>query len=132
MIETITENLQNNILKKNNKLLYNLKQLNLLANNNDQFVKNMILLFIDETEIALKEITEAQEKLQSEVIRKVIHKMKPSIETMGITTIKQEIKEILANKDIAFDESFSLKSLKIIRCLKDAIEQLKNNFNYAL
>jgi PAS domain S-box-containing protein len=81
-------------IKTNDMPLYDLTQLNTLARGNKEFIGKMIALFIEQVPASVKEIQEAYEQKDFEKVKKTAHRIKPSIDTMGIESLKEEIREI--------------------------------------
>jgi PAS domain S-box-containing protein len=82
-------------LKENKPLgtekLYNLNSLNNLSRGNSQFVLKMIQLFIKQTRDEIENISKALLVDDFPEVSRLIHKIKPSIESLGITSILEEI-----------------------------------------
>ncbi|GHB79663.1 PAS domain S-box protein [Persicitalea jodogahamensis] len=76
------------------KELFSLNKLNSIANGNQDFINKMINLFIDQSQLSLTELKAAFEKQDYETIRKVAHRLKPSVDTMEITSLKEKIREL--------------------------------------
>jgi PAS domain S-box-containing protein len=72
--------------------LYDLSKLNEMSRGNEEFVLKMLELFITTTTAALEEIKKARTDKDIVSLRKLAHKIKPSVETMGILAISQDIK----------------------------------------
>lgn len=77
--------------------LYDLTTLRQMASGNEQFVMTMVNTFLNETPRSIKEITAALEKQDWETLRAAAHKIKPSMEIMGILELKEDIKIIESN-----------------------------------
>jgi HPt (histidine-containing phosphotransfer) domain-containing protein len=77
-----------------NKSLFDLKELHAIAAGNDSFITEMIQLFITESAAAMKEVGTCLESGDYVRIRAILHKMKPSIMVMGITTAGEHIRTI--------------------------------------
>ncbi len=93
------ENLLNIIYKytKNQKKLnsmeklYDLKSIKVLSRGDDSFVKKMISIFISQTKETIPLVEKSLEEKDFEEVARLIHKIKPSIEGMGILSIKEDI-----------------------------------------
>jgi PAS domain S-box-containing protein len=81
--------------------LYDLTKLNAMSKNDDVFVKKIMKLFIDEATITLKEMNAAISNRDLAKIKSLAHSIKPSIDNLGIHSLKNEIREIeaLASKN---------------------------------
>jgi CheY-like chemotaxis protein len=74
--------------------LYDLSMVEAISGGDAQFVKKMIQLFLDTMPQALTDL-EAELKLQKwETVGKLAHKMKSTIDSMGIASLKQDIRTI--------------------------------------
>ncbi|WP_264566422.1 PAS domain S-box protein [Flavobacterium sp. N3904] len=75
-----------------NEKLYNLNSLNNLSRGNSEFVLKMVRLFIKQTAEEIENITTALTVDDFQEVSRLIHKIKPSVESLGITSILEEIK----------------------------------------
>ncbi len=106
--------------------LYDLQNLNEMSRGNTGFVQKMLHLFVETTPQYLEQINTLYEERDIVGIKKVAHKMKPSIGNMGIIAIKQDIRDI----EHFDDEGQSQENLKVLiekvnRILSDVVKQLK-------
>lgn len=85
---------EKNIKSENDDLLYDLSSLKAMSHGDKAFIKKMITLFIDQVELYVIQIQEANSKHDYDTISKIIHKLKSSAGNMGINSIKNEIKEL--------------------------------------
>jgi PAS domain S-box-containing protein len=74
--------------------LYDLNKLHEMSRGNDDFVRKMINVFLDSIPLALSQITIALNEEDFITVSKTAHKIKPSIDNMGIVSIKEEIRMI--------------------------------------
>jgi PAS domain S-box-containing protein len=72
--------------------LYNLTSLQNLSRGNNEFVVKMISIFIEQTNETIEKISLAILKDDFAEVSRLIHKIKPSVESLGISTIIYEIK----------------------------------------
>ncbi len=82
----------NNIMEKNE--LYDLSKLREISKGNSAFVEKMIKLFSDQAPSSVKEIREAYGQKDLEKVKAVAHRLKPSIDNMGIHSLTKEIRQI--------------------------------------
>ncbi len=75
-----------------NQKIYNLNSLNALSRGNDDFVIKMISIFIDQTKDTIIKVEEALNGNDFIEVSKLIHKIKPSVDGLGILSISNEIK----------------------------------------
>ena len=96
------------VVNTTKKLLYNLHKLEKLSKGNSAFLKKMCRLFVKLTPDYLKQINDLYEERNISSLKELAHKMKPSIDYMGITSLKQDIKD-LEHLD---NEQYSLEKLR--------------------
>ena len=106
--------------------LYDLAKLKEISRGDNQFVQRMVLMFADRIPSSLMQIWEAYNKKDFKTVRDVVHMLKPSIDNMGITIIKENIQNA---ERLAIDDPASplLKENldKIDAVLLTVFEQLK-------
>ena len=106
--------------------LFDLQELRTIAAGDKVFFSEMVRLFISQNEAALLDIRTQVAKKEFSLIKGILHKMKPSIMVMGVTTATEIIKqveqlELSAMKEPGFTEL--LKQLETI--LKEVNDQLR-------
>lgn len=74
--------------------LYNLSMIQEIAHGNMDFVNKMMSLFIETMPPAINEIREHYNSSNWSDLGAVAHKIKPSIDTMGIDHLKEDIRLI--------------------------------------
>lgn len=79
---------------KNYTKLYNLDKLVELSQGDMDYVKKMIQIFIDQSEASMNQIKSAIGKRDLETVFQISHKIKPSIDGLGIECLTKEIREI--------------------------------------
>lgn len=77
-----------------NEELYDLSQLIAISRGNDAFVKKMVDIFCTETAGMLNEMTQAYYAGDLERMGELAHRIKPSIDNLKISTLKQTIRDI--------------------------------------
>ena len=101
--------------------LYDLKKLESIAQNNQSFILKMVTLFSRQAPSDVHEIEMAFEKKDYQTVRAVAHRMKPSIDNMGIVSLHGLIREIeLYNETETTASQLDTK----IRFLKETISQV--------
>lgn len=114
------------IEKKQITKSYDLDKLKKMSRDNPDFVKKMLLLFIDTIPRYLKEINDAYSKGDIETIKKTAHKMKPSIHNMGITSLKKELNNLECfSPESDSNEYLQLLIDKITKVLSEVVSQLR-------
>jgi PAS domain S-box-containing protein len=107
--------------------LFNLDKLRTISNNNKEFMREMIALFIQESNEAIEKIMDSQIQSEYATIRKIVHKIKPSVEVMGVASIAKEIKQIEETSEDNIDKNlFNQLTNTILTVLKEAINQIKS------
>lgn len=134
LIETIanlTVNRPKNIDSANDNTdenVYNLTVLHNLSRGNKDFIKKMIQIFIEQTSETLADLDKAFIENNFIEISRLIHKMKPSVESLGINNI---IKEISTLEKIAKTTTNKNEIENLLQKIKPililAITQLEEN-----
>jgi signal transduction histidine kinase/DNA-binding response OmpR family regulator len=110
----------------NTDKLYNLHQLRIVSRNDTDYFKKMINIFIDQSNLSITQITESYLAKNLKGVYSVIHKIKPSIDLMGIEILKEPIKYIEKNAKEQIDSQELGKQIKFVFIiLNKAILQLK-------
>jgi PAS domain S-box-containing protein len=106
--------------------LYDLSILNNLSRGNDEFVLKMLAIFIDQTKETLEKAEKALAVDDLPELGRLIHKIKPSVESLGISLIRKEIKilELIA-KETKSKEEIKLLFLKVKNILDQVVIQLQ-------
>jgi len=74
--------------------LYDLGMIREIAHGNEDFVKKMIALFLDTMPSAVQEMKQHLAGADWNALGAVAHKIKPSIDTMGIDVLKEDIRSL--------------------------------------
>ena len=93
-----------NIAKKNiaeDGILYDLSRLYGISRGNEQFIKKMVGVFYKESVAAVQQIKEAYSNNDIEKVKMIAHRLKPSIQNMGIHSLTENILQL---------ESFDIKT----------------------
>ncbi|WP_439479302.1 PAS domain S-box protein [Chryseobacterium aquaticum] len=109
------------------EVLYDLKNIKTLSRGNEEFVQKMLSIFISQTQETIPLIEKAFEEKNNSEIARLVHKIKPSVEGIGIFSIKEDVKllEISAKEQKAeLTELYALFE-KIKQTLNTVINQLK-------
>ncbi len=90
---------QNEIYKKDkrSKTIVDLSYLKDISDNDEEFVKEMIQSFMENSPLMITQIKKAADNLDWEEVGKIAHKIKPSIVFMGINSIKDVVETIESN-----------------------------------
>jgi PAS domain S-box-containing protein len=74
--------------------LYDLSMVELIGKGNPGFINKMVSLFLEQVPKDLEKMNEYSNNGEWEHVSKLAHRMKPSIEGMGINSLKEPIREI--------------------------------------
>lgn len=107
--------------------MYNLEQIEMMSEGNKEFVNKMVNLFIELTPELLNRINTGLIESDYDEIKSAAHKMKPSIDMMGIVSLKNEIRNL---EKLALDRAdvVTIKNAIVYleTTLEKVINQLKN------
>lgn len=110
--------------------LYDLSMIEAIAGNDKEFVKKMVSLFIETMPPALSEIQKEVEQQNWETVGKLAHKMKSTIDSMGIVMIKELIRTIEADTKKASTVGKIPKNIENVSdVIQQCITQLKKDFS---
>ncbi len=117
---------EDRVEKEKSGKLYDLTQLENMSRGNTSFVPRMLTVFNESASQAVKDLKEALETEDIDRLKRVAHKMKPSIDNMGINSLKLPIRE-LEKFSLANNTDISLRQLvkKVCDILMEVIEQLR-------
>ncbi len=109
------------------KVLYDLSKIHELSRGDLAFVNKMIGIFIDQTPVSVKLIRQAFEIGDFESISKIVHRIKPSIENMGIVSLSSILRELESESKKEEVTGQKLKRLvnELDEVLSRVINQLK-------
>lgn len=106
--------------------LYDLTQLETISRGNKAFIDEMISLFIDQVAPSINEINSAFASGDYSTVKKIAHRVKPSIESMGIVSLSDEVRKMESSN---WDEGSAEELQRLIRhfetTLIEVVEQLK-------
>ena len=111
-------------------LHYNLAKVHALSDNDPEFVTQIVTLFVTEVPDDLAQIKEGIKKKDHKYAFAYAHKIKPTLDLLGLNVAFEEILEIEAwskaeGEKKKIKETF--KSVKNQVC--DAVKELKKDFN---
>jgi len=109
--------------------LYDLSMVQSISGGDEGFVKRMVQLFIDTMPPALKELKQEVKQQNWISVGKLAHKLKSTIDSMGIALLKDDIRTIELNGKKA-EEVDKIPSLaeNVTVIIEKCIEQLKNDY----
>jgi CheY-like chemotaxis protein len=124
----VVEEMQNDSQQK----LYNLNQLLSISRNDLSYCKKMIGIFIEQSSISISQINEAYEAKNLDAVYNVAHRIKPSIDLMGIEVLRDTIRFIEKNaKDLNDSEDLKKQIEILFTVLNKVIFQLKEEELYS-
>lgn len=110
-----------------NEKLYDLEKLISISKDDKSYVQKMIQIFIDQSLLAITQIGDAYKVKDLDTVYKVSHRIKPSIDSMGITVLYDEIRNVEKVSKSGIDSPELEKSiLFLFSVLHQVINQLKN------
>lgn len=105
--------------------LYDLSQLKAMSRDNDDFVRKMVSLFITLSKENIEVFEKAIINDDVEAIRKTAHKFKPSIDQMGIVSLKDVIRSLEKFEPSEMPEKSYIPMVeKIVQVLNDIVREL--------
>ena len=99
--------------------LYDLTQLEQISRGNDAFVKKMVSIFINQTQDSLATIENNIEENNLENISRIAHKIKPSIDQMGIILLKNDIRALESYK---MEKGSSREFIQLARSVSNVLK----------
>ena len=107
--------------------LYSLNQLEALASGDTAFVNKMVDMFIQMAPESVDRMLTALAEDDLEDLGAAAHKVKPSIDMMGITTLKQKIRDLEQwGKHRTNVEKIPELLDDVIETLNNVVQQLRN------
>ena len=105
--------------------LYNLNQLNEIGRGDEQFVKMMLEMFTKLANQTIEQMLSAYALADIDVIKKLAHKIKPSIDNLGIESLHDKIREMEVY-DITKNSNEELKQIldEVVSVLKAVIADI--------
>lgn len=115
---------------QNNEKVYDLAQIEEIASGNKDFVLSLVNLFLETIPANCAEMLEATASAEWDKVYKLAHKIKSTVDSMGIASIKTDVRtvEFDAKKEINLENVKRLVS-KINEVIQKASLQLKQEFS---
>jgi PAS domain S-box-containing protein len=106
--------------------LFDMTKIQMIARGNKEFVNKMMGLFIESTPTSIMDMKTAYANSDFEKVRKIAHRIKPSVDNLEISSIKNEIKEIEMNAE-SYKSSEQLENLilKVEKVMNEVVSNLK-------
>ena len=114
------------VREEDRKPLYDLSQLEKMSRGNAAFIQKMISIFMDLAYENMAKLEEALANDDLQTIQKIAHKIKPSIDQMGIESLKDVVRKV-EKYDLASGSKQELSALigKIVEVLGAVTKGLK-------
>lgn len=114
----------------NNETLYDLTLVNELARGNQEFIVNLSKIFVDTVPVTAAEMVQACAQEDWEQVGKLAHKLKSTIDTLGIHSLKDDIRLLEKNGKNKQDlESIPPMVAKTDSVISQVTAQLRSAFN---
>jgi len=92
-----TYNFNNSNMIPGNTRLYDLSMVQSVSGGDESFIKKMVALFIETVPQNMQDLKNALQEENWDQVGKTAHKLKSTIDSMGIKSIRQEIRTVEAN-----------------------------------
>jgi PAS domain S-box-containing protein len=128
--KSIANPLENHVMNDGTlpEKLYDLTQLEQISRGNDAFVQKMVSIFINQTHESLVAIEKNIEEKTFENISRIAHKIKPSIDQMGIIFLKNDIRALESYKmESGSIQEFTQLAQHVGNVLKAVLKKLKSD-----
>jgi HPt (histidine-containing phosphotransfer) domain-containing protein len=111
-------------------LHYNLAKVYALSDNDPDFVLQIVTLFVTEVPEDLAEIKEGVKKMDHKHAYAYAHKVKPTLDLLGLKVAFEEILQIEAWTKVEGEKKAIVETLKSVKTqIEDAVKELKKDFN---
>jgi CheY-like chemotaxis protein len=109
--------------------LYDLTMIHGLSGGDEAFIRQMVELFIDTMPASTEELQATLDKQQWEAMGKLAHKLKSTTGSMGMDSIKEEVKAVEQNckKNENLEQTPALVK-KVILVINQTVLQLREDF----
>jgi CheY-like chemotaxis protein len=112
--------------------LYDLTKIQNIAKGNAVFVNKLIALFIENTPVSVLDMKMAYANNDFEKVKKIAHRIKPSIDNLEILSIKNEVREIELNAEsYKTSEQLGNLILKVEQVMNEVVASL-NSIDYTI
>jgi HPt (histidine-containing phosphotransfer) domain-containing protein len=107
--------------------LYDLEQLNAIAAGNEEFVIKMVNMFLEMTPELVGRIEAGLQTQDWPEVRSAAHKMKPSVDMMGVKSLYDVVRSIEGNAKAESNlEQIPELYFRLSETLENVYEQLRN------
>jgi HPt (histidine-containing phosphotransfer) domain-containing protein len=106
--------------------LYDLSLVQSVSEGDVEFLKKMVLLFIKTVPQNVEELRKALQTENWDQVRKMAHKLKSTVDSMGVKSIRDDIRLVESNaKDLKSLQDIPNLVLKIEMVISECIVQLE-------
>lgn len=124
------EHKKEKIAVKNSAPLYDLSMIESISGGDQQFIKQMVKLFLDNMPQNIEILKRSVEDENWEQMWKTAHKMKSTIDSLNIVELKQEIRAIeLSGKKLEGLELIPSIVQKVEKVLNDCMDDLQKKYD---
>ena len=110
--------------------LYDLTMIHGLSGGDQAFIRQMVELFVDTMPASMIEFQATIDGKQWEAMGKLAHKLKSTTGSMGMDSIKEEVRAVEQNcKKTENLEATPALATKVLNVINQTVDQLKNDFN---
>jgi hypothetical protein len=111
-------------------LKYNLSKVYALSDNDPEFVKQILILFVAEVPEDLKKIKEGINNKDHKQAYAFAHKIKPTLDLIGLNVAFEEILQVEAWTKVEGRKKDIIETFKSIKKrVKEAVKEIKKDFD---
>ena len=111
-------------------LKYNLSKVYALSDNDTEFVKQILILFVTEVPEDLKKIKEGINNKDHKQAYAFAHKIKPTLDLIGLNVAFEEILQVEAWTKVEGRKKDIIETFKSIKKrVKEAVKEIKKDFD---
>jgi len=117
------------VTENNGSPLYDLTMVRSVSGGDETFIKKMVQIFIETVPQGVRDLQDACDKQEWQRLGKVAHKLKSTVDSMGITVLKDDIRLIESNSKHEKDtDSLDPFVKKVTAVINECIVQLERDF----
>jgi HPt (histidine-containing phosphotransfer) domain-containing protein len=101
-----------------------------ISGGDNDFVRKMVQLFLDTMPACLSELQLQTQQQSWEQVGKLAHKLKSTIDSMGIASLKKDIR-IIENNGRKLENIKAIPALvaRVVEVMEECMERIKKDFN---
>lgn len=108
--------------------LYDLSMVKSISNGDEGFITKMLQLLMETMPPSLDELKNQEQAGNWEMVGKLAHKMKSTIDSLGIKSLKEEIRQLEANGKQGLSETIPCQVNHVIEVMNRCLEQIKKDY----